>query len=133
MRSYLYVYKIKKEESSDIFLRICHSIENKLHPSFIDQLIVDFDKSRVQRYIFPNNRILLYDDIQSDCVIMQTDQPCTLSNLKEQIIHHCDHHRSYLAWHLLYCLIHSDENECLLHFLHQVLPGIRHVHHQLFQ
>ena len=83
MRSYLYVYKIKKEESSDIFLRICHSIENKLHPSFIDQLIVDFDKSRVQRYIFTNNRILLYDDIQSDCVIMQTDQPCTLSNLKE--------------------------------------------------
>lgn len=83
MRSYLYVYKIKKEESSDIFLRICHSIENKLHPSFIDQLIVDFDKSRVQRYIFPNNRILLYDDIQSDCVIMQTDQTCTLSNLKE--------------------------------------------------
>lgn len=83
MRSYLYVYKIKKEESNDIFLRICHSIENKLHPSFIDQLIVDFDKSRVQRYIFPNNRILLYDDIQSDCVIMQTDQPCTLSNLKE--------------------------------------------------
>ncbi len=83
MRSYLYVYKIKKEESSDIFLRICHSIENKLHPSFIDQLIVDFDKSRVQRYIFPNNRILLYDYIQSDCVIMQTDQPCTLSNLKE--------------------------------------------------
>ena len=83
MRSYLYVYKIKKEESSDIFLRICHSIENKLHTSFIDQLIVDFDKSRVQRYIFPNNRILLYDDIQSDCVIMQTDQPCTLSNLKE--------------------------------------------------
>ena len=75
--------KIKKEESSDIFLRICHSIEDKLHPSFIDQLIVDFDKSRVQRYIFPNNRILLYDDIQSDCVIMQTDQPCTLSNLKE--------------------------------------------------
>ena len=70
-------------ESSDIFLRICHSIEDKLHPSFIDQLIVDFDKSRVQRYIFPNNRILLYDDIQSDCVIMQTDQPCTLSNLKE--------------------------------------------------
>lgn len=83
MRSYLYVYKIKKEESSDIFLRICHSIENKLHPSFVDQLIVDFDKSRVQRYIFPNNRILLYDDIQSDCVIMQTDQPYTLSNLKE--------------------------------------------------
>lgn len=83
MRSYLYVYKIKKEESSNIFLKICHSIENKLHPSFIDQLIVDFDKSRVQRYIFPNNRILLYDDIQSDCVIMQTDQPCTLSNLKE--------------------------------------------------
>ena len=83
MRSYLFVYKIKKEESSDIFLRIGHSIENKLHPSFIDQLIVDFDKSRVQRYIFPNNRILLYDDIQSDCVIMQTDQPCTLSNLKE--------------------------------------------------
>lgn len=83
MRSYLYVYKIKKEESSDIFLRICHSIENKLHPSFIDQLIVDFDKSRVQRYIFPNNRILLYDDIQSDCVIMQTDQPSTPSNLKE--------------------------------------------------
>ena len=83
MRSYLYVYKIKKEESNDIFLRICHSIENKLHPSFIDQLIVDFDKSRVQRYIFPNNRILLYDDIQSDCVIMQTDQPCTLPNLKE--------------------------------------------------
>ena len=75
MRSYLYVYKIKKEESSDIFLRICHSIEKKLHPSFIDQLIVDFDKSRVQRYIFPNNRILLYDDIQSDCVIMQTDSP----------------------------------------------------------
>ena len=83
MRSYLYVYKIKKEESSDIFLRICHSIENKLHPSFIDQLIVDFDKSRVQRYIFPNNRILLYDDIQSDCVIIQTDQPCTFSTLME--------------------------------------------------
>ena len=83
MRSYLYVYKIKKEESSDIFLRICHSIEDKLHPSFIDQLIVDFDKSRVQRYIFPNNRILLYDDIQSDCVIMQTDQPCTFSTLME--------------------------------------------------
>ena len=83
MRSYLYVYKIKKEESSDIFLRICHSIENKLHPSFIDQLIVDFDKSRVQRYIFPNNRILLYDDIQSDCVIIQTDQLCTFSTLME--------------------------------------------------
>ena len=83
MRSYLYVYKIKKEESSDIFLKICHSIENKLHPSFIDQLIVDFDKSRVQRYIFPNNRILLYDDIQSDCVIIQTDQPCTFSTLME--------------------------------------------------
>jgi len=33
MRSYLYVYKIKKEESSDIFLRICHSIENtKMDP-----------------------------------------------------------------------------------------------------
>ena len=83
MRSYLYVYKIKKEESSDIFLRICHSIENKLHPSFIDQLIVDFDKSRVQRYIFPNNRILLYDDIQSDYIVIQTDQPDVLSNLKE--------------------------------------------------
>ena len=83
MRSYLYVYKIKKEESSDIFLRICHSIEDKLHPSFIDQLIVDFDKSRVQRYIFPNNRILLYDDIQSDCVIIQTDQLCTFSTLME--------------------------------------------------
>lgn len=83
MRSYLYVYKIKKEESNDIFLRICHSIENKLHPSFIDQLIVDFDKSRVQRYMFPNNRILLYDDIQSDCIVIQTDQPDVLSNLKE--------------------------------------------------
>lgn len=83
MRSYLYVYKIKKEESSDIFLRICHSIENKLHPSFIDQLIVDFDKSRVQRYMFPNNRILLYDDIQSDYIVIQTDQPDVLSNLKE--------------------------------------------------
>jgi len=74
MRSYLYVYKIKKEESSDIFLRICHSIENE---------IVDFDQSRIQRYIFPDNRILLYDDIQSDCIIMQTDQPCTLSTLME--------------------------------------------------
>lgn len=83
MRSYLYVYKIKKEESSDIFLRICHSIENKLHPSFIDQLIVDFDKSRVQRYMFPNNRILLYDDIQSDYIVIQTDQPDVLSNLRE--------------------------------------------------
>ncbi|WP_443624847.1 hypothetical protein [Catenibacterium sp.] len=83
MRSYLYVYKIKKEESNDIFLRICHSIENKLHPSFIDQLIVDFDKSRVQRYMFPNNRILLYDDIQSDYILIQTDQPDVLSNLKE--------------------------------------------------
>lgn len=83
MRSYLYVYKIKKEESNDIFLRICYSIENKLHPSFIDQLIVDFDKSRVQRYMFPNNRILLYDDIQSDYIVIQTDQPDVLSNLKE--------------------------------------------------
>lgn len=83
MRSYLYVYKKKKEESNDIFLRICHSIENKLHPSFIDQLIVDFDKSRVQRYMFPNNRILLYDDIQSDYILIQTDQPDVLSNLKE--------------------------------------------------
>lgn len=83
MRSYLYVYKIKKKESNDIFLRICHSIENKLHPSFIDQLIVDFDKSRVQRYMFPNNRILLYDDIQSDYIVIQTDQPDVLSNLKE--------------------------------------------------
>lgn len=82
MRSYLYVYKIKKEESNDIFLRICHSIENKLHPSFIDQLIVDFDKSRVQRYMFPN-RILLYDDIQSDYIVIHTDQPDVLSNLKE--------------------------------------------------
>ncbi|WP_238634587.1 MULTISPECIES: hypothetical protein, partial [unclassified Catenibacterium] len=83
MRSYLYVYKIKKEESSDIFLRICHSIENTLHPSFIENEIVDFDQSRIQRYIFPDNRILLYDDIQSDCIIMQTDQPCTLSTLME--------------------------------------------------
>ena len=83
MRSYLYVYKIKKEESNDIFLRICHSIENKLHPSFIDQLIVDFDQSRVQRYMFSNNRILLYDDIQSDYIVIQTDQPDVLSNLKE--------------------------------------------------
>lgn len=83
MRSYLYVYKIKKEESSDIFLKICHSIENKLHPSFIDQLIVDFDKSRVQRYMFSNNCILLYDDIQSDYIVIQTDQPDVLSNLKE--------------------------------------------------
>lgn len=83
MRSYLYVYKKKKKESNDIFLRICHSIENKLHPSFIDQLIVDFDKSRVQRYMFPNNRILLYDDIQSDYIVIQTDQPDVLSNLKE--------------------------------------------------
>ena len=55
----------------------------KLHPSFIDQLIVDFDKSRVQRYMFPNNRILLYDDIQSDYIVIQTDQPDVLSNLKE--------------------------------------------------
>ncbi|MFR8979843.1 hypothetical protein [Catenibacterium sp.] len=77
------MFKIKKEESNDIFLRICHSIENKLHPSFIDQLIVDFDKSRVQRYMFPNNRILLYDDIQSDYILIQTDQPDVLSNLKE--------------------------------------------------
>ena len=66
MRSYLYVYKIKKEESSDIFLRICHSIEVSLKPSFIEKLIVDFDKSRIQRYMFPNNRILLYDDVLSD-------------------------------------------------------------------
>ena len=70
-------------ESNDIFLRICHSIENKLHPSFIDQLIVDFDNSRVQRYMFPNNRILLYDDIQSDYIVIQTDQPDVLSNLRE--------------------------------------------------
>lgn len=83
MRSYLYVYKIKKEESSDIFLKICHSIENKLHPSFIDQLIVDFDKSRVQRYMFSNNRILLYDDILSNSIVIQTNQPCTLSTLME--------------------------------------------------
>lgn len=83
MRSYLYVYKIKKEESSDIFLRICHSIENTLHPSYIDQLIVDFDKSRVQRYMFPNNRILLYDDITSDYIVIQTDQPYILSTLME--------------------------------------------------
>ncbi|WP_298092277.1 hypothetical protein [uncultured Catenibacterium sp.] len=83
MRSYLYVYLLKKEESNDIFLRICHSIENKLHPSFIDQLIVDFDNSRVQRYMFPNNRILLYDDIQSDYIVIQTDQPDVLSNLRE--------------------------------------------------
>ena len=83
MRSYLYVYILKKEESNDIFLRICHSIENKLHPSFIDQLIVDFDNSRVQRYMFPNNRILLYDDIQSDYIVIQTDQPDVLSNLRE--------------------------------------------------
>ena len=77
------MFKIKKEESNDIFLRICHSIENKLHPSFIDQLIVDFDNSRVQRYMFPNNRILLYDDIQSDYIVIQTDQPDVLSNLRE--------------------------------------------------
>ena len=83
MRSYLYVYKIKKEESNDIFLRICHSIENTLHPSYIDQLIVDFDKSRVQRYMFPNNRILLYDDVLSDSIVIQTDQPCILSTLME--------------------------------------------------
>lgn len=83
MRSYLYVYKIKKEESNDIFLRIYHSIENTLHPSYIDQLIVDFDKSRVQRYMFPNNRILLYDDITSDYIVIQTDQPCILSTLME--------------------------------------------------
>lgn len=83
MRSYLYVYKMKKEESSDIFLRICHSIENTLHPSYIDQLIVDFDKSRVQRYMFPNNRILLYDDITSDYIVIQTDQPYILSTLME--------------------------------------------------
>ena len=82
MRSYLYVYKIKKEESKDMFLRICHSIENTLHPSYIDQLIVDFDKSRVQRYMFPNNRILLYDDVLSDSVVIQTDQPFKLSTLK---------------------------------------------------
>ena len=83
MRSYLYVYKIRKEESNDIFLRICHSIENTLHPSYIDQLIVDFDKSRVQRYMFPNNRILLYDDITSYYILIQTDQPCILSTLME--------------------------------------------------
>lgn len=83
MRNYLYVYTIKKEESKDMFLRICHSIENTLHPSFIDQLIVDFDKSRVQRYMFSNNRILLYDDIQSDYIVIQTDQPCEVSTLME--------------------------------------------------
>lgn len=81
--SSILVFNIKKEESGDIFLRICHSIENTLHPSFIENGIVDFDQSRIQRYIFPNNRILLYDDIQSDCIIMQTDQPCTLSTLME--------------------------------------------------
>ena len=51
--------------------------------SYIDQLIVDFDKSRVQRYMFPNNRILLYDDITSDYIVIQTDQPCILSTLME--------------------------------------------------
>ena len=49
MRSYLYVYKIKKEESSDIFLRICHSIENTLHPSFIE------------------NRMMIYNQITLSC------------------------------------------------------------------
>lgn len=82
MRSYLYVYKIKKEESKDMFLRICHSIENTLHPSFIENRIVDFDQSRIQRYIFPNNRLLLYDDVLSDSVVIQTDQPFELSTLK---------------------------------------------------
>ena len=51
--------------------------------SFIENEIVDFDQSRIQRYIFPDNRILLYDDIQSDCVIIQTDQLCTFSTLME--------------------------------------------------
>lgn len=82
MSSYLYVYTIKKEESKDIFLRICHSIEVSLKPSFIEKLIVDFDKSRIQRYMFPNNRILLYDDVLSDSVVIQTDQPFELSTLK---------------------------------------------------
>ena len=49
MRSYLYVYKIKKEESGDIFLRICHSIENTLHPSFIENEIVDVAPERRTR------------------------------------------------------------------------------------
>ena len=65
-----------------MFLRICHSIENTLHPSFIENRIVDFDQSRIQRYIFPNNRILLYDDVLSDSVVIQTDQPFELSTLK---------------------------------------------------
>ena len=82
MRNYLYVYTIKKEESNDIFLRICHSIENTLHPSFIENRIVDFEKSRIQRYMFPNNRILLYDDVLSDNVVIQTDQPLELASLK---------------------------------------------------
>ena len=82
MRSYLYVYKIKKEESKDMFLRICHSIEVSLKPSFIEKLIVDYDKSRIQRYMFPNNRILVYDDVLSDSVVIQTDQPFELSTLK---------------------------------------------------
>lgn len=83
MSSYLYAYKIKKEESEDIFLKICHFIENTLHPSFVEKLIVDFDDSRIQRYMFPNNRILIYDDIQSKYIVIQTDQPYKFSNLKE--------------------------------------------------
>ena len=75
--------KLKKKNQATFSFRICHSIENTLHPSFIENEIVDFDQSRIQRYIFPDNRILLYDDIQSDCIIMQTDQPCTLSTLME--------------------------------------------------
>ena len=82
MRSYLYVYQFKKEESKDVFLRICHSIEVSLKPSFIEKLIVDFDQSRIQRYMFPNNRILLYDDVLSDSFVIQTDQPFELSTLK---------------------------------------------------
>lgn len=82
MKRYLYSYKEKKENAIDVFLQICHSIENALHPPGIHRLIVDFDLSRIQRYTFSDNRILIYDNIQSPFIVIQSDQP-----LDESIIH----------------------------------------------
>lgn len=79
MRKYLYLYKEKKEDTTDAFLKICRAIEASLHPPVIYRLIVDFDLSRIQRYGFTNNRILIYDDVQSHYITIQTDQPFDLS------------------------------------------------------
>lgn len=84
MRQYLYLYKEKKENSTDVFLRICRSIEASLHPPVIYRLIVDFDLSRIQRYSFDDNRILIYDDVQSHYITIQTDQPFDLSIIHQE-------------------------------------------------